>query len=111
MSARRLRLIGGLVLVTGVAFACVFYLKFARSGPTIDDLMPGYSEQKARQNAILMGDMVVTLLGWMDALKDPGAEAAIIAGASVVVAGICFWVASLLDAPDSHQRPTGASEK
>lgn len=110
MSPRRLRFIGGAVLVVGLVFAGLFYWKFARSGPTLDELLPGYSEQKARQNAILMGDMVVTLLGWVDALKEPGAEAAIIAGLSVLASAGCFWIASLLDAPDNRQRAT-ASEK
>ncbi|HEY1913379.1 MAG TPA: hypothetical protein VGG73_20805 [Vicinamibacterales bacterium] len=109
--ARRLRFIGGMVLVLGLVFAGGFYWKFARSGPTIDELLPGYTEQKARQNAILMGDMVVTLLGWVDALKDPAAEAAIIAGLSVLSSAGCFWVASLLEAPDNRQRAIGASEK
>ena len=93
-----------MVLVVGLVFAGVFYWKFARSGPTLDELLPGYSEQKARQNAILMGDMVVTLLGWVDALKDPSVEAAMIAGASALASAGCFWLASLLDIPDSHQR-------
>jgi hypothetical protein len=111
MSSGRLRFIGATVLVVGLVSACAFYWNFARSGPTLDELLPGYSEQKARQNAILMGGMVVTLLGWVDALKDPRAEAAIIAGLSLLAAAGCFWVASLLDVPDSLQRAAGASEK
>jgi hypothetical protein len=111
MSPVRLRLIGAMVLVVGLASAGAFYWKFARSGPTLDELLPGYSEQKARQNAILMGDMVVTLLGWLDALKEPRAEAAIIAVFSVLASAGCFWIASLLDVPGGRQRAAGASEK
>ncbi len=111
MSSARLRFIGATVMVVGLVSAGTFYWKFAHSGPTLDELLPGYSEQKARQNAILMGDMVVTLLGWLDALKEPRAEAAIIAGVSVLAAAGCFWIASLLDAPDGRRPAAGASEK
>jgi hypothetical protein len=92
---------GSIVLIAGLAGAGLFYWKFARSRPpTIDDLLPGYSQKQARQNEILMGGMVVTILGWLDALKDPTAEAMLIAGGSVLVAFICFRVASLLEQGD-----------
>jgi hypothetical protein len=96
--AQRLRVIGTIVLVFGLTGACLFYWTYARSsGPTMDDLLPGYSQQRARQTAILMGSLVVTLLGWVEALKDPGTQAAIIGGVSVLVALGCFRVARLLD--------------
>jgi hypothetical protein len=99
--AKRLRLIGGIVLVFGLAGASLFYWRLSRSSaPTMDELMPGYSQQRARQNAIVMGSLVVTLLEWADALKDPGAQALIMAGVSVLVALGCFRVASLLDPPE-----------
>ena len=61
--------------------------------------MPGYSERKARQTAIIMGGFVVTLLGWADALKEPDTQAFVIAGVSVLVAFGCFRIASLMDRP------------
>ena len=87
-----------MVLVCGLADACIFYWGWGRSpARTMDELLPGYSQARARQNEILMGTMVVTLLGWADALKDPAAQALIIAGGSVLVALVCFRIASLLE--------------
>jgi hypothetical protein len=92
-----LRIIGTVVLIAGLAGAYLFYWRAMRSSaPTIDELMPGYSQKQARQNAILMGNFTVMLLGWADSLKDPGTQAMLIAGASVVTAIICFKIASLM---------------
>jgi hypothetical protein len=104
VNANRLRVIGTIVLVCGLAGAYLFYWRETRSAvPTIDELLPGYSEKRARQTAIVMGSFVVTLLGW-DALKEPRTQALLMAGASVLVAFGCFHIASLLDQPadESH---------
>jgi hypothetical protein len=98
--ARRLRIVGTTVLVVGLVAAGLLYAIKARSaGPTMDDLMPGYSERRARTNSIIMGNMVVTLMGWAEGLKDPATQAIVIALASILIAWICFRVASLAEAP------------
>jgi len=90
--------------VAGVAGAFVYDRVQARSaGPTMDDLMPGYSQARARQVGILIGSLGVTLLGWLDALKEPRLQAELMAGASVGVGVVCFRLASLVDA---HERET-----
>ena len=33
-------------------------------------LLPGYSDRRARTNSIIMGNMVVTLLGWAEVVRD-----------------------------------------
>jgi hypothetical protein len=90
------------VLVCGLAGAYLFY-STRSSTRTIDELLPGYSQQRARQTAILMGSMVATLMEWADTLKDPRAQALIIGGTSVLVALACFRVASLLDQPEADE--------
>jgi hypothetical protein len=70
----------------------------------MDRLLPGYSQGRARQNEILMGGWVATVLGWVDALKDPNAQSLIVAGLSAVAALGCFRVASLLDSADASAR-------
>jgi len=101
--ARRLRIIGAVVLIVGLAGAGLFYRIASQSaGPTMDDLMPGYSEHRARQNAIQMGELVVTLLAMADAMKEPRAQALLIAGVSGLVAAGCFRVASVMDRRDEH---------
>jgi hypothetical protein len=96
----RLRVIGILVLVVGVAGAGLFYWIDARAAaPTMDDLMPGYSQARSRQIGIMMGDLGVTLMELLEALKDPRTQATIIAAASALAALACFRVARLLDLP------------
>src|SRR4051794_32432668 len=98
--ANRLRFIGSGVLVLGVTGAYLFYRASAQSAaPTIDELLPGYSERRARQTGILMGSLVVWLLESADQLKEPATQAVIIAIVSVVVALCCFRVAWLVDRP------------
>jgi hypothetical protein len=96
--SRRLRIVGMLVLVIGVAGAGLFYWMETRSaGPSMDELFPGYSRNRARQVGILMGSMTVTLLGLVDSLKDPGTASLIIAAVSACVALIFFRLASVID--------------
>jgi hypothetical protein len=98
--SRLLRIIGTFVLVAGLAAAGLHYIINGRSSaPTMDELMPGYSERRARTNSIIMGNMVVTLMGWVEGFKDPTTQAITIAIVSVLVAWGCFWIAGLLDVP------------
>ena len=46
----------------------------------MDDLLPGYSERRARQTGILMGGFVVYLLQSADKLNEPSTQALLIAG-------------------------------
>jgi hypothetical protein len=78
--------------------AGALYWRWARGTvQTLDDLLPGYSQQRARRNEILMGGMVAAALEWVDALRDPGVQSLIVAGVAVLVAIVCFRVAALLD--------------
>jgi hypothetical protein len=105
--SRRLRIVGMLVLVIGVAGAGLFYWIEARSAvPSMDELFPGYSRNRARQVGILMGSMTVTLLGLVDSLKDPFTASVIIAAVSAGVALIFFRLASVMD--QSTPRQPGA---
>jgi hypothetical protein len=110
--ANRLRFIGSGVLVLGLTAAYVFYRARSQSlAPTMDDLLPGYSERRARQTGILMGTFVVSLLEGADRLKEPATQAWIIAGASVVVALCCFRIAWLMDRPADDGQRTGSDDR
>jgi len=104
--ANRLRFIASGVLVLGLTAAYVFYRVRSQSRePTMDELLPGYSERSARQTGIIMGSFVVSLLHGADKLQEPSTQALIIAGVSVLVALCCFRVAWLMDRPaDDAQR-------
>jgi hypothetical protein len=108
--ANRLRFIGSGVLVLGLTAAYVFYRVRSQSiAPSMDDLLPGYSERSARQTGIIMGGFVVSLLQLADKLKEPDTQALIIAGATVLVALCCFRIAWLMDRPaDDEQRVAGS---
>jgi hypothetical protein len=109
--ANRLRFLGSGVLVLGLTAAYVFYRTHSQSlGPTLDDLLPGYSERRARQTGILMGGFVVSLLEGADKLKEPATQAWIIAGASVLVALCCFRIAWLMDRPVEEGQGTGSDD-
>lgn len=112
-TANRLRFIGSGVLVLGLTAAYLFYRAQSQSlAPTMDDLLPGYSERRARQTGILMGGFVVSLLQGFDTLKEPATQAVIIAGVSVVVALCCFRVAWLMDRPaDDGQGAPGSDNR
>ena len=111
--ANRLRFVGSGVLVLGLTAAYLFYRVRSQSlEPTMDDLLPGYSERRARQTGILMGGFVVYLLQAADRLKEPATQALIIAGVSVLVALCCFRVAWLMDRPaDEEQSETSSDDR
>jgi hypothetical protein len=109
--ANRLRFIGSGVLVLGLTAAYVFYRVRSQSlAPTMDELLPGYSDRRARQTGILMGGFVVSLLQGAERLKEPLTQAWIIAGASVCVALCCFRIAWLMDRPVDDRETTAASD-
>jgi hypothetical protein len=102
--ANRLRFIGSGVLVLGLTAAYLFYRVRSQSlAPTMDELMPGDSDRRARQTGILMGGFVVSLLQGVEQLKEPVTQAWIIAGVSVLVALCCFRIAWLMDRPTDGQ--------
>jgi hypothetical protein len=87
------------VLVLGLAGSYVLYRTLAPATP-IDQILPGYSQARMRQNSILMGTFVALVLNWMDQLREPAAQALTIAGVSVLVGLGCFRIAWWLDLPD-----------
>jgi hypothetical protein len=96
--SERLRVIGILVMMLGITSACLFYWIEARSAvPTIDELLPDYSRDRARQIGILMGNFGVMMLEWTAALNHPAAQAVMIAAVAGLVALGCFRAAWLLD--------------
>ena len=97
--ARRLRIAAVFVLAFGLIGAEVAYLRGTRSGNSVDDpSMLGYDKAAARQVGTLYGQQGVIVQGWSDDLKKPGTQAVIIVAATLLVAGCCLYIASLLAA-------------
>ena len=111
--ANRLRFIGSGVLVLGLTAAYLYYRVQSQSvGPTMEDLLPGYTARRARSTGILMGGFVVWLLQEAEKLQEPSTQAMIIACVSVIVALCCFRVAWLMDRPpEDPQRQSNPDDR
>jgi hypothetical protein len=99
--ARRLRLIGVVVLALGIAGAGTLYWLRTRSPDISDDLsMQGFNRATQRQMGRLYGKSGLLIDEWADDLQRPGTQAALVAGFSVMVFAGCFYFARLLDYDD-----------
>lgn len=99
--ARKLRIIGIIVLALGIASAGVAYWIETRSPDLSDDLsMVGYDKPAERQMEILYGKQGELIEDWFNDLKQPGTQAIIIVAVAALVASGCFYFARLLDDDD-----------
>lgn len=100
--ARKLRVIGIVVLSLGIAGAGVVYWIGMRSPDVSGDLsMSGYGKPEERQMEMLYGKSGELIEDWSNDLKQPDTQAIIIAGAAIVIAAGCFYFARLLDDDDA----------
>jgi hypothetical protein len=91
-------MIGVIVLVLGIAGAGILYWLRTRSPDLTDDLsMVGYNRAQTRQMGQLFGKSGLLVEQWSEDLKQPGAQAILIALFSAVIAASCFYFARLLD--------------
>jgi hypothetical protein len=94
--AWRLRLSGFIVLLVGLGGAGVAYWLGTRAADVSGDLtMVGYNKSEERQMGILYGKQGKLIEDWTNDLKQPGTQAGIIAGASILIASGCFYFARL----------------
>jgi hypothetical protein len=101
--SKRLRIIGRLVLLCGIAAACAFYWNETRNAPPgLDDGAAGYTRAREHQMGQMMGTLGVTMTKIMETLETPGVEAIVIALSSALVAALCFHIARLMDLPPTH---------
>jgi flagellar basal body-associated protein FliL len=100
--ARRLRIIGVIVLVLGIAGAGIVYWLGTRSPDLSGDLsMAGYDKPAERQMEILYGKQGEMIEDFANDLKQPGTQAVIVVTAVALVAGLCFYFAHLSDDDDA----------
>jgi hypothetical protein len=96
--ARRLKMIGVVVLMLGVIGAGLVYWLGTRSPDLSDDLsMTGFNRAETRQMEILYGKQGELIEDLSNDLKQPGTQAIIIIAAAALVAGGCFYFARLPD--------------
>ncbi len=96
--AKRLRLIGIVVLVLGLLSAgAVYWVRTHTGEPTEDELLAGNARAEAHQMGVLYGKMGLLTQELSDDLKQPGTQALIIATVSILIAAGCFYFARLED--------------
>jgi hypothetical protein len=101
---RRLRVVGVSVLVLGLGTAGLAYeMETRNAAPSMDDLMPGYSQANSRQMGLYYGHAGEVMWGWREDLARPGVQAGIIIAIASLVALGCFR-AAWLDAEDARSR-------
>ena len=90
----RLRLAGMVILVLGLTAAGIVYWLGTRSAALADDpSMLGFNQSEKRQMAMLYGKQGALIEDLANGLKQPGTQAFLIAGGSVILAVGCFYFA------------------
>ncbi len=93
---RRLRLIGLGTLAAGIIAASVTYwLETRHVGPSLDELLPGYSRANSRQMGIYYGHAGKMMWEWREVLARPETHAALILVLAAVIGIGCLRVAWL----------------
>jgi len=108
--SRRLRVVGTVVLLLGIAGAGFVYWLGTRAPDVSDDLsMIGYNRAETRQMARLYGQSGLMVEDLSNNLKRPGVQAALIVLAATLFAAGCFYLAQFpeddgkpADGMDSH---------
>ena len=101
--ARKLRIVGVIILLLGIVGAGIIYWLGTRSPDLSGDLsMAGYNKPVERQMEILYGKQGELIEDWSNDLKQPGTQAIIIIVATVLIAGGCFYFARLHDYDDEE---------
>ena len=89
----RLRLIGVVVLVTGLSIAALVYWRGTRAEDArVEQYEQAQARAESRQMQMLYGTSGGLMEDFLNALKRPGNQALIIAGISGLIAGGCFYL-------------------
>jgi hypothetical protein len=94
----RLRRVGMTILVMGLVIAALVYWLGSRSAEPTDNLaMVGYNRAQSQQMGVLFGKSGLVIDDLFASLKRPEVQARWIAGLSIVIALICFYLGRPLD--------------
>ena len=95
---KRLRAIGGVILLLGLATAAaIYWIGMHSTGPSEEELLPGYARMESHQMQFLYGKMGLLMQELSNNLKQPGTQAGIVAAISILAAVGCFYFARLLN--------------
>jgi hypothetical protein len=102
----RLRAIGWVALVSGLAGAAMFYWVRSRSADVeLNDMTAlGYARSMQHGIGVMMGPLGSILTDWQHDLTTPLGEALMIATGAALVAGYFFRVAWVIDAEEDESQ-------
>ena len=97
--ADRLRAIGILILLLGIAGACARYWIDTHSGDVVMNelIAPGYLRARQREAKNMMGAWGPILLEWQDALGQPWMRALLVVAAAAIITFFFFRAATVAD--------------
>jgi len=110
--ADRLRTVGALTLVFGIAGACLFYWYQTRTGstePRLEDLLPRYEREETHDIGVQMGTLGIVLMRWQRTLQQPAAQAVLVAGGAALFAAGFFRAARIADEDDREREKPDAA--
>jgi hypothetical protein len=100
----RLRAIGAIVLLLGLAGAVAVYWTGSRAPEGMDGmdtrLLTEPSRAELHQVELLYGKFGLRMIEMMNGLKHPGTQAVIIAAVSIVIALGCFYLGRVVNHDD-----------
>jgi uncharacterized membrane protein YozB (DUF420 family) len=96
--AGRIRVLAciGFTLTLAIAVAR-YFLQVRATGPSTEDLMPGFEAARARQVSILIGSFGESLLEGWRFVQQPGVQAALLVAIAATVTLLCFRIAWLVE--------------
>jgi hypothetical protein len=105
----RLRVIGWIVLASGVAGAAMLYWIQTRSADlALNDMTAlGYTRSLRHGMGVMMGPFGLMLTEWQEGVMSPIGQALVIATCAALAAGYFFRVAWVLDADEKEGHGTG----
>jgi hypothetical protein len=95
-AGRTFRVIGAVILFLGLAGAGLDYGLKAPATDLSDDVLTASNSKKVqRAIEVNVGKMGVMMDGLSENMQDPATQAGVIAGASILLAAGCFYIAHL----------------
>lgn len=105
-AARKLRIIGGVILLLGLAGAGSVYWFGTRTADLSEDAsMTRFNRPEQQQMTVLYGKQGALIEDLSNALKQPGTQAGIIGVMAALVSGACFYFARVSAARDKSNSP------
>lgn len=96
--AGRIRALSSIGFALVLALAVTrYFLQTRATGPSVEDLMPGFEAARARQVSILIGSFGESLLEGWRFVQQPDVQAALLIAIAAAAMLLCFRIAWLIE--------------